>query len=32
MSGWQARIFSASAAWALGPPTPQEGSWANTSP
>ena len=24
MSGAQERIFSASAAWALGPPTPQE--------
>ena len=32
MSGLQERIFSASAAWALGPPTPQEGSVLNFSP
>ena len=31
-SGVQERIFSASAACALGPPTPQEGSAANVSP
>ena len=32
ISGVQERIFSASAACALGPPTPQEGSAAKVSP